>query len=371
MDERIKKLAHNLVCHSCKVKENDKVLIHYMGEETKEIAIQVIREVYKAKAIPFCHHTDDKIQRELLINSTKEQIEIMAKIDALEMSSVDCYIAIRGVDNIYEMSDVPIEKLSMYETHHTYPVHLEIRVPKTRWVALRYPNSALAQLSGMSSQAFEDFFFDVCCLDYSKMRTAMIPLVNLMERTDKVHIIGQGTDIEFSIKDIPVIACSGEMNIPDGEVFTAPVKYSVNGVISYNTPSSYQGFTYENIRLEFRDGKIVNATANDTEKINHVLDTDDGARYIGEFAIGVNPYIHKPMKDTLFDEKIMGSIHFTPGKCYDGTPNGNHSAIHWDLVCIQREEYGGGEIYFDDILIRKDGRFVLKELECLNPENLI
>ncbi len=371
MDERIIKLAQNLVHYSCGVKKNDKVLVHYMGDDTEELAIQVIKEVYRAGGVPLCHHTSNKIQRELLMNGTKEQIKLMARIDALEMSSVDCYIAIRGVENIYEMADVPLDQLSLFEKYHTYPVHLEIRVPNTRWVALRYPNSALAQLSGRSTQAFEDFFFDVCCLDYSKMREAMKPLVSLMERTDQVRIAGQGTDLTFSIKDIPVIPCSGEMNIPDGEVFTAPVRESVNGVITYNTPSSYQGFTYENIRLEFKNGKIIHAEANDSEKINYVFDTDDGARYIGEFAIGVNPYIQEPMKDTLFDEKIMGSFHFTPGKCYDGTPNGNYSAIHWDLVCIQRPEYGGGEIYFDDVLVRKDGVFVLPELVCLNPENLI
>ena len=161
------------------------------------------------------------------------------------------------------------------------------------------------------------------------------------------------------------------MNIPDGEVYTAPVKNSVNGFITYNTPSIQSGVTYENIRLEFVKGKIVNATANDTEKLNKVLDTDEGARYIGEFAIGVNPYITTPMKDTLFDEKIKGSFHFTPGNSYDDAFNSNHSAIHWDLVCIQTPEYGGGEIWFDDCLIRKDGFFVISELEGLNPQNLL
>jgi aminopeptidase len=185
-----------------------------------------------------------------------------------------------------------------------------------------------------------------------------------------VRLAAGGSDRTFSIKDIPAIKCAGKMNSPDGEVFTAPVRDSVNGVITYNTPSLYQGYTYENICLHFENGKIVEATANNTEKINKVFDTDAGARYVGEFAIGVNPFILTPMKDILFDEKIMGSIHFTPGRCYDEAPNGNSSAIHWDLVLIQTPEYGGGEIWFDDVLIRKDGRFVLPELEPLNPENL-
>ncbi|WP_312049560.1 aminopeptidase, partial [Exiguobacterium profundum] len=214
------------------------------------------------------------------------------------------------------------------------------------------------------------FYFNVCTLDYGKMDRAMDGLVELMNKTDRVTLKGPGTDLSFSIKDIPAIKCSGQMNIPDGEVFTAPVKDSVNGVITYNTPSPYQGFTFENVKLTFKDGKIVDATANDTERINEVFNTDEGARYVGEFAIGVNPYIQHPMKDILFDEKIDGSFHFTPGQAYDEAYNGNNSSVHWDLVNIQRPDYGGGEIWFDDVLIRKDGRFVIDALLPLNPENL-
>ena len=247
---------------------------------------------------------------------------------------------------------------------------LDYRVNRTKWVILRYPNPSMAQLANMSQEAFEEFFFNVCTLDYKKMSRAMDTLVELMNRTDKVHLVGPGTDLKFSIKDIPAVKCDGLRNIPDGEVYTAPVLESMNGVISYNTPSEEQGYTYENIRFEIKKGKIVKATANNDEKINALLDTDEGARYFGEFAIGVNPYVLTPMKDTLFDEKICGSFHLTPGMCYEDAPNGNKSAVHWDLVMIQRPEYGGGEIWFDDILIRKDGLFVVDELKCLNPENL-
>lgn len=371
MDERIKTLAYNLVNYSCRVKEGDKVYVHYIGEATQNLARQVVKEVYAAKGIPFAHYTCSRMQREILLHTTKDQLEIMAETDCLEMSKMDCYIGIRGTDNVSELSDIPAENMALYERLYATPVHHDIRVPKTRWVVLRYPNASMAQLSGTSTEAFEDFYFQVCNLDYRKMDEAMKPLVGLMNRTDKVRITGPGTDLEFSIRGIPAIPCAGELNIPDGEIFTAPVKESVNGKITYNTPSVHQGFTYENICLEFRDGKIVSATANDSERLGKVFDTDAGARYIGEFAIGVNPYITKPMKDTLFDEKIMGSLHFTPGNCYQEAPNGNVSAVHWDLVLIQTPEFGGGEIYFDDILVRKDGRFVVPELECLNPENLI
>ncbi len=370
MDSRIEKLAYNLVNYSVKAAPGEKVYIHHIGPSTRDLARQLVKEVYKANAIPFIHYTDTRLQREILLNCSEEQLKIMAEIDALEMSKMDCYIGVRGTDNISELSDVPTDNMSMYDRLYLTPVHHEIRVPKTKWVVLRYPNDSMSQLSNTSVEAFENFYFDVCTLDYSKMGEAMKSLISLMDKTDHVHLVGSGTDLTFSIKDIPAIACAGNMNIPDGEVYTAPVRDSVNGTISYNAPSIYQGFVYENVCLEFKDGKIINATANDTERINKVFDTDEGSRYIGEFAIGVNPFITKPMKDILFDEKIMGSIHFTPGNCYDEAPNGNHSAIHWDLVMIQTPEYGGGEIYFDDVLIRKDGRFVLPELECLNPENL-
>lgn len=371
MDERIKTLAKNLVNYSCHVGKGDKVYIDYASPATEDLARQLVKEVYAAGGFPFVHYINARLQRKVLMNCTEEQLKIMADVACREMSQMDCYIGVRGSDNVSELSDVPSEKMYLYDTLYSTPVHHNIRIAKTRWVILRYPNMAMAQLSGTSTEAFEDFFFQVCNLDYSKMAKAMTALETMMNQTDRVRLTGKGTDLTFSIKGIPAVACAGELNIPDGEVYTAPVRDSVNGKITYNTPSLYQGVTFEDVCLEFKDGKVVNAVSNHTERLNEILNTDEGARYVGEFSIGVNPYILYPMKDTLFDEKIMGSIHFTPGNCYENAPNGNSSAIHWDLVMIQREEYGGGEIYFDDRLIRKDGRFVVPELQCLNPENLV
>lgn len=371
MDARIEKLAYNLVNYSCHVQENEKVYIHYIGRDTEDLARALVKEVYRAKGVPFVHYTNNRLLREQLLHCSEEQLKLMARIDGLEMSEMDCYIAVRGAENVSELSDVPAEKMRLYNQLYATPVHHEIRIPKTRWVVLRYPNGAMAQLADTSVEAFEDFYFNVCNLDYSKMGQAMERLVDYMNRTDRVRITGPGTDLRFSIRDIPAVPCAGHMNIPDGEVYTAPVRESVNGVITYNTPSIEDGVTFENICLEFENGKIIKATANHTDRINEIFDTDEGARYVGEFSLGVNPYVLHPMKDILFDEKIAGSIHFTPGNCYDDAYNGNKSAIHWDLVLIQRPEYGGGEIYFDDVLIRRDGRFVVPELECLNPENLI
>ncbi|MEI0596243.1 aminopeptidase [Brachyspira pilosicoli] len=372
-DIRIEKLAYNLVNYSCRLKKGENVLIKVYGEgEERSLVMAIIQEVYKVGANPFVWNHDPQIMRELLKKCNEEQIKTWAESDLMLMKKMDAYIGVWGGNNNAENSSIKEENYKIYEKLYLDPVHMHQRVKNTKWVVLNYPTSSMAQQASMSTDEFEDFYFKVCNLDYSKMDKAMDNLVSLMNKTDKVKIIGEGTNLEFSIKNIPAIKCAGIMNIPDGEVFTAPVKDSINGVLSYNTPSLYSdGFTYENIKLEFKKGKIVNASANDNERINKIFDTDEGARYIGEFAIGVNPYITKPMKDTLFDEKIMGSFHFTPGACYDEAPNGNKSTIHWDLVCIQTKEYGGGEMYFDDVLIRKDGIFVIDELKCLNPENLI
>ena len=368
-DSRVAQLAKNLINYSVDLKSGENLLIEVF-DTGEELASELIKECYKVGGNPFVSLKNRKIMKDLILGTNDEHMAAIALFEAERMKKMQAYIGIRGAYNSSEWSDIPGEKLDIYMKNWSKPVHSDIRVPNTKWCVMRYPTNSMAQMANMSTEKFEDFFFDVCCLDYSKMDKAMDPLKNLMDKTDKVRIIGIDTDLKFSIKGLPAIKCSGEANIPDGEIYTAPVKDSIEGYITYNTPSEYQGFTYENIRLEFSNGKIVKATSNDTERINKVFDTDEGARYIGEFAIGVNPYITKPMKDTLFDEKIMGSFHFTPGSSYDDCFNGNKSAIHWDLVFIQTPEYGGGEIWFNDVLIRKDGRFVLKELEGLNPENL-
>jgi aminopeptidase len=368
-DPRIEKLAKNLINYSVKLQKGEKILIENFKLET-ELVTALVKEAYAVGAYPFVSIKDHKVDRALLMGATEEHFNMVAEYEANVMKDMDAYIGLRSGVNINELSDVPAENMKIQGSTVGKKVHREIRVPKTRWVVLRYPTDSMAQSAKMSTEAFEDFYFNVCNLDYSKMDKAMDALEELMNRTDKVHIKGPGTDLTFSIKDIPAVKCAGEMNIPDGEVFTAPVRDSVNGTLSYNTPSPNNGFTFENVQLKFKDGKIVEATANDTERINKIFDTDEGARFIGEFAIGVNPYILYPMGDILFDEKIDGSFHFTPGQAYEEAWNGNSSNIHWDMVCIQRPEYGGGEIYFDDVLIRKDGRFVVEELEALNPENL-
>jgi aminopeptidase len=369
VDDRIKQLCNTLVQYSCHVQPGDKVLIDVSGCDDS-LTQQLIEEVYAAGGLPYCVITQPRVQRAWLLQAEREQIEDLTKWDSARMKQMQAYIAFRGGDNASEMCDVPAEKMELYQSIYAKEVHHNLRVKRTNWVVLRYPTPSMAQQAGMSTEAFETFYFDVCNLDYRKMSAAMDPLKELMERTNRVRIKGPGTNLSFSIKKIGAVKCDGHMNVPDGEVYSAPVKNSVNGTISYNTPSFHQGFKFENVCLTFREGKIVGATANDTARINKILDTDEGARYVGEFSLGVNPYITHSMGDILFDEKIAGSLHFTPGASYEDAYNGNESAEHWDLVLQQTQEMGGGEIWFDDVLIRKDGIFLPEELQGLNPENL-
>jgi len=370
-DTRIDKLARNLVRYSTQLKSGENVLIEAY-DVPAEMVSALVREARDVGANPMVLIKDNRVLREIYRLGDEGSMQLAGELERAWMDRMQAYIGIRGADNITELSDVPTAKMKLYQKLWWNPVHSQQRVNHTRWVVLRYPTSAMAQQANMSTEAFENFYFDVCAnLDYTRMSEAMTPLQKRMMATDRVRLVARDTDLTFSIKGIPAIKCDGHRNIPDGEVYTAPVRDSVNGVLTYNTPTVYQGVLFDDVRLEFKNGKIVKATSTNTERLNEFLDTDEGARYIGEFAIGFNPYITKPMKDTLFDEKIAGSIHFTPGQAYEIADNGNRSQIHWDMVLIQTPEYGGGEIWFDDVLIRKDGEFVAEELLPLNPKALL
>jgi aminopeptidase len=363
-DPRVDQLARQIVNYSTGVKKGEIVWIDCFDVPVY-VGLAFIRAVVAAKGKPFIKLHDTKISRELMMHADPEVYDILAENNLSLMKQTDCYIAIRGSHNITETSDVPADKTQMVNAK--LRPFLNERVNNTRWCVLRWPTSSMAQLAGVSTEAFEDFYFRVCLLDYAKLVPAMNQLKKLMDKANKVHIKGPGTDLRFSLKGLKSIVCGGKHNIPDGEVFSAPVKDSVEGHITYNAPTIYQGTAFDNIHLEFSKGKIVKATANNTEALNRILDSDAGARYIGEFAIGFNREIREPMRDILFDEKIAGSFHFTPGQAYEGiADNGNRSQVHWDMVCIQRKDYGGGEIWFDDTLIRKDGKFVLDALKPLN-----
>ncbi|MCA8986025.1 MAG: aminopeptidase [Planctomycetaceae bacterium] len=368
MDPRLDKLADILIHHSCRLKSGEKVLIEAFDLPQPELVQLLVRKAAEVGAIPFVELRNNRITRTWLTSATPESISALAEVDAARMSQMQAYIGIRASDNSAELSDLSSEALERYSQLYMKPVHFEIRVPDTRWVVLRYPTGSMAQSANMSTEAFEDFYFAVTTADYARMEELEKPLVRRLEAAKSVRLVAPGTDLRFSIDGIPVVPCCGRRNIPDGEVFTAPVRDSVQGKIRYNIPSRYHGTVFRDIEFEFRDGRIISASAgSETEKLNKILDTDEGARYIGEFSLGVNYEVTRPILDTLFDEKIGGSFHFTPGNAYTTADNGNRSSVHWDLILSQRAEDGGGEVWLDDTLIRKDGLFVVDDLLPLNP----
>lgn len=366
-DPRYTKLAKLLVEYSTALRKGDRVLLD-MIDVPDEFAIELMRAARCAGAIPIVEVRRTRVNREVVRETNRQHAALVRDLEMFRMKRMQAYIAIRGSANATENADVHSEQLALY-SKALRPV-LNYRVNKTRWCVLRWPTPSMAQAAGMSTEAFENLYFDVCTMDYRRMAKAMIPLARRMQRADKVHIKSPGTDLTFSIKGIGAKVCKGDRNIPDGEVFSCPVKDSINGAIQFNTPTLYSGTKFENVRLEFERGKIVSAEANNSRRLNEILNTDPGARYTGEFSLGFNPYIENPMCDILFDEKIAGSLHLTPGQAYEECDNGNRSAVHWDMVLIQRPEWGGGEVWFDGELIRKDGRFLPKDLRGLNPEKL-
>ena len=372
IDKRIAQLAENILKNSVQLKKGEKIYIEAFGASTKDFFNEFIKETIKLGAVPFYFYNDASFEKSLIEGASEKQIEDYTAIHKRLMEDADCYVAVRGYDDAFALSDVSAKNMDMFGKIFQEQVHMRTRLPKTRWCVLRWPNTSMAAMSRMSLKQFEDFYFDACLLDYRKMGKAMLPLKELMDKTENVHIKGNDTDLTFSLKGIKAIVCDGKMNIPDGEVYSAPVKDSINGYVQFNTDTMYDGVFYSNIRLEFKNGRIVTGTSLvNNDKFQKMLDLDDGSRYMGEFALGVNPYIIHPILDILFDEKTCGSFHMAIGNSYeDETNNGNKSSIHWDLVKIQTLEHGGGEIWFDNKLIRKDGLFVLPELKGLNPQNL-
>ena len=367
-DPRYDQLARLLTEFSTRLTPGERVLIDVF-DIPEPMTVALLRAARDRGAVPFVQVNQNRVLREMLRHADEGQYATLAELELARIQRMDAYIALRGSHNITELSDVPPERMRM-AMRALKPV-LDHRVQKTKWCVLRWPTAAMAQLAGMSTEAFEDFYFNVCTLDYARMAPGMAALKERLERTDAVHITGPGTDLRFSIKDIPAICCGGSHNIPDGEVFTCPVKDSVQGKVTFNAPTIYQGTNFDGLVLEFEDGKVVRARGNPQAQLEAILDSDEGARYVGEFSLAFNPHILQPMRDILFDEKIAGSFHFTPGQAYEGADNGNRSQVHWDMVNIQRPDYGGGEIRFDGELIRRDGLFVPEALRQLNPEYLL
>lgn len=363
-DPRVAEMAKVLVDYSTRIRKGDRVLISAAGFE----AAPLVKELYAlclqrgAEYVEYSFNVPE-IDRQLYNLASKRQLEVFPQHKLDFYKTLTAYIGISAGENSMVNANSNQKSMVAYQKL-TRPL-VDQRVKHTKWVVTRFPTHGAAQEARMSLEEYEDYLFSACNIDWAVESRKMEKLKKLMDLTERVRLKAPDTDLTFSIKGLQGIKCDGRYNIPDGEVFTAPVRDSVQGVLTYNCPTIYQGKEFNNIRLEFKDGKIVKATAGEmTAALNKILDTDEGARYIGEFSLGINPNIRTPMRNILFDEKIFGSIHFTPGQAYDEADNGNRSAVHWDMVRLMQD----GEIWFDDRMIQKNGRFTVKELETLNPE---
>lgn len=368
-DPRRLALARTIIHHSTRLAPGEAILIDAYDADD-DFVNDIVDEAYAAGGLPIVQLRRSAIIRRHLRAGREAQIRLSAEIEMFQMQRVQAYVGLRGGNNASEQSDVPPEHLAMNARLFQKPVHADYRVNQTKWLVLRSPTPSMAQLARMSTEAFESFYYDVCSLDYGRMAGAIVPLADRMRRTDRVRITGPGTDLHFSIAGIGAAPCEGRHNLPDGECFTAPVRDSVQGTIAFNTTSLYHGTTFTNVRFTFEGGRIVRAEGEPLDKLRHLLALDEGASHVGEFSLAFNPYVLHPIQDTLFDEKIAGSLHLTPGQAYVRADNGNRSQIHWDLVLIQRPDYGGGEVWFDGECVRRDGLFVTPELEGLNPDLL-
>ena len=359
------KLAKQLLTHSVELESGQNIMIQCIGLNAIGLVRALAKLVREMNGHPFIKIEDPETNRMLLESGDEEYWKNQAESDQLPlMKKMDAFIGIRASENIYENSGVTKKANKAYSEFFVNPVHFEERVNHTNWAVLRYPSSAFAMNAKMSTERFRQFYYDACLFDYNKLKEAMMPLEKRLYNADKVRLKGKGTDIEFSVKGQNWIPCFGKRNIPDGELFSSPILDSVNGYITY-APSVYQGKPFEFVKLVVENGVVKDFDSSNNDALEEILDTDEGARRFGEFSFGLNPIIKNPMYDILFDEKITGSNHLTLGNDYEIAPNGNESAIHWDLVCI------GADVYLDDELIRNGRLFVTDDLMGLNPEELV
>ncbi len=235
-DARNTTLAKSLIDYSVTLKPGEILYLEIKGVESLDLGKEIVKHATEVGGVPFWYYNDESIQRQYLKSATEEQLKKLADFHLDMMKKSSAYIGLRGSDNPFDLADIPGEQMEKYQKIFYKPVHLEQRVKRTKWVVLRFPNNAMAQLAETSQEKFEDFYYNVCNLNYARMSKAMDPLVKLMQNTDRVRLTSPGTDLTFSIKNIGVIKCDGTRNIPDGEVYTAPVRESVNGTIKVQYP---------------------------------------------------------------------------------------------------------------------------------------
>ncbi|MDF2520141.1 MAG: hypothetical protein K0R84_769 [Clostridia bacterium] len=351
-DVRVEKLASVLLNHSLKVKAGENLVIRAYYN-AKPLVDEVYKQGIKAGLNVFTHVLISEHTKFFMENATEKQFENVNKFLEAAYEQADAFVVIEAPDNVKHLSKVSSEKNMR---HNKAASPLIKKITNKRWVMTNFPTHSFAQEADMSLEEYEDMLFDATLVDYKQMDREMDKVVEIFDKAETIRIVGKDTDLTFSIKDRKGIKCSGANNIPDGEVFYAPVTNSANGHIYYEFPAIKYGIQVDGIRLEFKDGKVVKATADKNEEfLNKMLDSDEGARYLGEFGIGMNLGIQKFIKNILFDEKIGGTIHLAVGNAYEESGGDNRSVVHWDMIKELRVD---GEIYADGKLVQKNGSFI-------------
>jgi len=366
VDPRHQKLAKVLVNYSTKVKPGEKVLIR-AGAIAAPLVLEVVREAMRAGA-----HTTTRIGLEGLpeiffAEANDEQLAHVSQLDFFQLEYFDVDISIQAEENTKNLSNVDPQKfakrMSAFAPYSKARLERYFQAKKTRWVGTLFPTQAYAQDAHMSLREYENFVFAGGLLDrddpvgeWRKVHDEQQRIVDYLNQRDEIHIVAPDTDITYQVRGRNWLNADGAVNFPDGEVFTGPIEESVNGTIHFTYPAIYNGKEVEDVRLTFRDGKVVEASAmRGLDLLNTMLDIDAGARRLGEVAFGLNYNIKQFTGNTLFDEKIGGTMHMALGASIPLTGGVNDSSIHWDIVCDLRE----GKVFADGQLCYDSGRFIV------------
>jgi aminopeptidase len=355
MDKRWHQLADLLVNWAVEVKPGEKVMIAMHEVETLDMTIAVYRSVIKAGGFPQVQFFSDYLRREVLKNGNLDQVNWIPEIEAYGMQWADVYFGLRGAHSLYEFSDIPTDRLSMNQRAMGKVSNLRWDHP--RWVLVRVPNESFAQQAKIPYETMLDMFFDSSLLDYEIEVKEWKRVADILEKGSQFRILGNKTDLSFSVEGRKWVIGDGRISVPDGEIYTSPVESTIDGTIYYEFPGVLGGRIMNDIQLTWEKGKMVSTTSStNQEYLREIVATDAGSSLIGEFGFGVNNLINIYTTDILIDEKIGGSIHTALGRAYPICGGTNKSAIHWDIVKDTRQNT---EMFLDGKLVFKDGKFTI------------
>lgn len=359
---KLKKLAKIITNYSVEVKPGEKVLLRGYGFESYPLIKEVYRECMRAGAIEVnVRFSEEEISRIFFEEANEKQLKYLNKIELEMAKSYDVMVQIVADKNPYEMKDTDMKKIQITQKARK---PLSDILTKKRWCLFYYPNVASAALAKKSLEDWENFVMDSCLLDWKKEEELQKKFIEIMKKVKKVRITGKETDLEVNIAGQKWLTCCGKFNMPDGEVFTSPVRTGVNGFIRYNVPTNYMSHDFNFVKLTLKDGKVIKEQSDNDSALKEILSTDKGARYFGEFAFGLNNKIKEGTKQILFDEKMGKSLHMALGRCYEEAPNGNDSSIHWDLIF--NFKWSNAELYFDNKKVFSKGKWTDRKLSFLN-----